>query len=603
MPRVAEPHRFRVWAPRPARAELVVGDAVVPMTADGQGWWSASAETAGPGTRYGFRLDGGPTRPDPRSPHQPDGVQGRSATVDHDCFAWTDASWRGMALPGAVLYELHVGTFSPAGTFEGAIGKLDHLVDLGVDAIELMPVAEFSGERGWGYDGVDLYAPHHAYGGPAGLKALVDACHRVGLGVVLDVVYNHVGPAGNYLAEFGPYFSDAHRTNWGQAVNFDGAGSDEVRRFVIDNALTWFRDYHVDGLRLDAVHAIVDDSATHVLEQLAVEVDALAAHLRRQLFLIAESDRNDPRFVRGRASGGYGLDAAWADEWHHAVHAALSGERDGYYEDFGSLALLGKVIEQAWAYDGTWSPHRRRHHGRSPAGLEGHRFVVFTQNHDQVGNRAAGERLAALVSPGRARVAAALLLTAPFVPLVFQGEEWSSSRPFQYFTDHRDPELGRAVSEGRRSEFAHFGWEPADVPDPQDPATFERSRLDWSEPDDGAHARMLAWYRLLIALRRQHPALTDPRPGAAVAVVDEDRSTLTVRRDAILVAVNLGERIHEFETGARMRLLAASDPALKVGDGVLAIPPDAVAIMESPVPEPSPAATPKSSPHQTGESP
>ena len=427
----------------------------------------ATWPAAGAGSRYGFSIDGGPVRPDPRSPSQPDGVDGLSAVVDHRAFAWSDATWRGVALPGSVLYELHVGTFSAEGTFDGVIAHLDHLVELGVDAIELLPVCEFSGNRGWGYDGVDLFAPHHAYGGPEGLKRLVDACHRAGLGVVLDVVYNHLGPAGNYLAEFGPYFTDRHQTGWGDAVNMDGPGSDEVRRFVVDNALMWLRDYHGDGLRLDAVHAIVDTSARHILEQLAVEVDALAAHVRKPLFLIAESDRNDPALVRARAAGGLGLAAAWADEWHHGLHTVLTGEHDGYYEDFGTGAVLAKALRQAWVHDGTYSPHRGRAHGRPVTGLTGDRFVIATQTHDQVGNRATGERLAALTTEGRVKVAAALLLTAPFVPMLFMGEEWAASTPFQYFTDHQDPALGQAVTEGRRHEFAAFGWDPDGVPDPQ----------------------------------------------------------------------------------------------------------------------------------------
>lgn len=574
-------HTFSVWAPNPSAVELIAGDAVLPMAPGEDGWWSATVEQAGPGTRYGFRLDGGPTRPDPRSPSQPDGIDGLSMVVDHASYPWDDAAWRGVVLPGAVLYELHVGTFTPEGTFAALEERLTHLVELGVDAVELMPVAEFSGQRGWGYDGVDLYAPHHAYGGPDGLKSLVDACHRVGLGVVLDVVYNHLGPAGNYLSEFGPYFSDRRQTNWGDAVNFDGPGSDEVRRFVIDNATMWLRDYHVDGLRLDAVHAIVDESAYHLLEQLAVEVEALATALHRPLFLVAENDRNDPRVVRGRDSGGYGMDAAWADEWHHALHAVLTGERDGYYEDFGSLELLGKALEQAWVYDGIWSPYRRRHHGRSPAGLVGHRFVVFTQNHDQVGNRAAGERLGALTTAGRARVAAALLLTSPFVPLLFQGEEWGASSPFQYFTDHRDPELARATSEGRRSEFADFGWDPSDVPDPQEAATFERSKLDWAEAAAEPHASMLAWYRELIALRRAHPSLADPRPGSTKVEVDAKRTRLVVRRGPFSVLVNLGARNETFPVAPGGRLLAVSDPAASADELGVTVPPDAVAIFEA----------------------
>jgi maltooligosyltrehalose trehalohydrolase len=532
-----------------------------------------------PGGDYGFSLDGGPPLPDPRSPWQPHGVHGPSRAVDHGAFAWADTSWRGFHLPSAVLYELHVGTFSPEGTFAGAIDRLDHLVDLGVDAVELLPVVEFSGARGWGYDGVDLWAPHSAYGGPDGLKALVDACHARGLGVVVDVVYNHLGPAGNYLSPFGPYFTDRHHTNWGEAVNVDGPGSDEVRAYIVDNALMWLRDYHADGLRLDAVHAIVDDSARHVLEQLADEVARLSAHLGRPLWLIAESDRNDPRYVRPAAAGGYGLDASWADEWHHALHSALSGDRSGYYADFGGLAELAKALRQAWAYDGTYSPHRDRVHGRSPAGLPGSAFVVSTQNHDQVGNRAVGDRLGHLVSAGRLRVAAALLLTSPFVPLLFQGEEWGASTPFLYFTDHEDPDLGRAVSEGRRREFAYFGWDPADVPDPQARSTFDRSVLRWDELAEPAHADLLAWYRALVALRRAHPDLTTAPAGTPEVAFDEDAGWLTLCRGTVTVAVNLAAEDRTLPVAGRL-LLASSDAVASTADG-LALPPDTAAIVSS----------------------
>ncbi|HEY3956768.1 MAG TPA: malto-oligosyltrehalose trehalohydrolase [Streptosporangiaceae bacterium] len=574
-------HEFRVWAPRPRRVELVLGERRVPMSPATGGWWEAADEAAGPGTDYAFSLDGGPPRPDPRSAFQPHGVDGPSRVVDHGAFTWTDAGWRGVPLPGAVLYECHVGTFSAEGTFDGAIGHLDHLAGLGVDAMELMPVAEFSGDRGWGYDGVDLFAPHHAYGGPDGLKRLIDAAHARGIGVVIDVVYNHLGPAGNYLPEFGPYFSPVHRTNWGDAVNFDGPGSDEVRRFVVDNALGWLRDYHADGLRLDAVHAIADDSATHICEQLAAEVAALAARLNRPLFVIAESDLNAPRFVRPREVGGYGLGSAWADEWHHALHATLTGERDGYYSDFGPLPLLAKALRQAWVYDGTYSPYRQRTHGRSPAGLAGSQFVVCTQNHDQVGNRAAGERGAALMSDGRLRVAAALLLTAPFVPMLFQGEEWGASTPFQYFTGHPGPELGRAVSEGRRHEFASFGWDPAAVPDPQDPATFSRSRLDWGELSVGRHAALLDWYRELIALRRRIPELSDPRLERVQTAYDQQGGWLTVQRGELTVAANVGTGTWVFPAGPAAELLAASDSRVRTSGTGIVLPPDTVAIVSA----------------------
>ncbi len=581
-------HEFRVWSPGRRRVDVVLGARRVPMLRaengpdagpGDSGWWAASVDSAGPGTDYAFSLDEGPPLPDPRSACQPRGIHGPSRVVDHAAFGWSDGGWRGLPLAGSVLYECHIGTFSAEGTFDGAIAHLGHLADLGVDAIELMPVAEFSGRRGWGYDGVDLFAPHHAYGGPDGLKRLVDAAHGHGLGVVLDVVYNHLGPAGNYLPEFGPYFSARHRTNWGEAVNFDGPGSDEVRRFVIDNALMWLRDYHCDGLRLDAVHAIVDHSATHILEALATEVTALAAHLGRPLFLVAESDLNDPRFVRSRDAGGYGLDASWADEWHHALHATLTGEVSGYYGDFGPLPLLAKALRQAWVYDGIYSPHRRRVHGRPPAGLAGSQFVVAAQNHDQVGNRAAGERASALMSDGRLRVAAALLLTSPFVPLLFQGEEWGAATPFQYFTGHTDPGLGAAVSEGRRHEFSAFGWDPASVPDPQDMATFERSRLDWAEMNTERHCDLLAWYRRLIALRRKIPELTDPRLDRIETECDPGAGWLTVRRGPVLIAANLGGSNWAFPVGLTAELLAASDPRIDRTDQALVLPPDTVAIL------------------------
>lgn len=569
-------HLFRVWARKPERVDLLIDGRERPMVPGETGWWELEVEDAGPGTRYLFSLDGGPGRPDPRSAFQPEGIDGPSEVVDHAAFLWTDRAWRGIPLAGSVLYELHIGTFSPEGTFAGAVERLDHLVALGVDAVELLPVAEFSGDRGWGYDGVDLFAPHHAYGGPQGLKALVDAFHAAGIAVVMDVVYNHLGPAGNYLPEYGPYFSPRHKTNWGDALNFDGPDSGEVRRFVIDNALSWLRDYHIDGLRLDAVHAIVDDSAIHLLEQMAAEVKALSASTGRTMFLVAESDLNDPKFVRPVEAGGYGLDASWADEWHHALHATLTGERTGYYEDFGPLCLLAKALKQAWVYDGTWSQHRRRVHGRPPGTLPGDRFVVSTQNHDQVGNRAVGERLSALTSEGRLKMAAALLLTSPFVPLLFQGEEWAASTPFLYFTDHPDPELGRAVSEGRRGEFSSFGWEPEQVPDPQDPATFEASKLDWSEAE---HAGMLDWYTRLIALRRSHPSLADPRRESIQVSFDEEAGWLVYRRDDVAVVLNLGNGVVTVPLGGFERLLLASDSGVEVSGDLVSIPAGTVGVL------------------------
>ena len=570
---------FRVWAPTPRSVELVLAGARLPMLCDQQGWWSRTVDEAGRGTDYAFSLDGGPPRADPRSAHQPYGVDGPSRLVDHDAFGWSDGRWPGAPLAGSVIYELHVGTFSCEGTFAAAVEHLGHLADLGVNMIELLPVAEFGGSRGWGYDGVSLFAPHHRYGGPDGLKTLIDAAHASGLGVIADVVYNHLGPVGNYLREFGPYFASGHQTIWGAAINFDGPGSAEVRRFVIGNALMWLRDYHCDGLRLDAVHAIADDSGRPILAELTAEVRSLARQSGRPLFVIAESDLNDPRLVRPPAEGGYGLDSCWADEWHHAVHATLTGERTGYYQDFGPMPLLAKALRQAWVYDGCYSPYRKRVHGQSPAGLNGTQFVVCTQNHDQIGNRAAGERSAALMTAGRLRIAAALLLTSPFTPLLFQGEEWGASAPFPYFTDHADPDLGLAVTTGRQREFAAFGWDPADVPDPQDLATFESARLDWAEPAKEVHRDLLDWYRELIRLRREVGSLADPRLDRVGVRCDQRAGWLVMRRGEIAVAANLGAASWTFPAGQQATALAVSDQRVRRVTGGVELPPDTVAIM------------------------
>jgi maltooligosyltrehalose trehalohydrolase len=541
---------FGVWAPEAGTVELVVRGEWLGMERDPQraGWWRVDAPELSPGTDYAYSLDGGDPRPDPRSRWQPEGVHGPSRVVEREKGAGAGraaAGWRGFHLPSAVLYELHIGTYTPEGTFDAAIGRLDHLVELGVTAVSLMPVNAFSGQHGWGYDGVGLYAVHHAYGGPDGLRRFVDACHARGLGVILDVVYNHLGPAGNYLAEFGPYFTDHYSTPWGEALNFDGGGSDEVRRFFLDNAAMWLADYGFDGLRLDAVHAIMDTSAVHILEELAWEVEALAGALGRPLWLIPESDLNDPRLLWSRERGGYGLHAQWSDDFHHALHAALTGEREGYYGDFGDLTALGTALQRAYVYVGRHSPYRGRRHGRGADGLNGHRFLGYIQNHDQVGNRARGERIGQLVGPELQKVAAALVLTAPFVPMLFQGEEWAASTPFQYFTDHEDPELGEAVRQGRRGEFAAFGWEPDEIPDPQDPATFQRSVLRWEEREQAPHADVEAWYRRLIAFRRSHPDLQDGRLEGVDVSADESARTIAVRRGDVVVACNLGDEAME----------------------------------------------------------
>ena len=548
------------------------------MDAEEGGWW-ASAEPVGPGTDYRFSLDGGAPMPDPRSAWQPSGVDGPSRTVDFDAFAWTDAGWQAPPLADAVVYEAHVGTFSAEGTFQGAIAHLDHLVELGVTHLELMPVAEFSGERGWGYDGVDLYAPHSAYGGPDGLWRLVDAAHARGLAVLLDVVYNHLGPTGNYLGTYGPYFTDRYSTPWGSAVNLDGPDSDEVRRFFIDNALMWLRDYHFDGLRLDAVHAIVDVSAVHFLEQLTTEVRALAASLSRQLAVIAESDLNDPRLIRDPSVGGYGIDAQWSDDFHHALHSVVTGERGGYYVDFGTLGDLATTLRQGYRYAGDYSPFRRRRHGRPNPALDGRQLLGYLQTHDQVGNRALGERISALTSPGRVMVGAAVVMCAPFVPMLFQGEEWAASNPFQYFTDHQDRELGQAVSKGRREEFAAFGWEPESVPDPQSAETFERSRLDWTEIGRGDHAVVLDWHSKLIGLRRDYPELRDGHLDAVRVAHDDEQGWLRFQRGRIEVVLNLGASSRYLEVPDDGRLLLASNNGVRLEREGLTLPPDSVAVL------------------------
>lgn len=568
-----------VWAPLAERVELQLAGRRVPMVRGEGGWWSADVDV-GAGADYAFCVDGGDPLPDPRSPWQPQGVHGPSRRVDHGAFAWTDARWQAPPLAAALIYELHVGTFTPEGTFDGVIGKLGYLRDLGVSHIELMPVNAFPGVRGWGYDGVDLYAPHDAYGGPDGLKRLVDACHRLGLGVILDVVYNHLGPEGAYLGRFGPYLSEGCDTAWGPAVNLDGPHSDGVRAFVVDNARMWLRDYHLDGLRLDAVHALVDTSAMHILEELAAATRDLEASLGRHLVLIAESNRNDPRIVTSWERGGYGIDAQWSDDLHHAIHTVLTGECDGYYRDFGTLEHLTKALEDVFVYDGRYSPYRMRRRGRPVGDPPADRFITCLQNHDQVGNRARGERIGHLVGARRLQIGAALALMAPTVPLLFQGEEWAAGTPFQFFTDYQDPALAEAVRAGRRREFAAFGWDPADVPDPQAVETFARSSLDWGELRREPHAGILDWYRRLIHLRRTHPDLAAGRRDAVRAWYDEEAQWLAYTRGRVTVACNLAERPTDVPLPAhRLRrvLLASDTPAVQ--DASLALPPESVAIL------------------------
>jgi maltooligosyltrehalose trehalohydrolase len=484
------------------------------------GYFEATVPDVSAGTRYLYVLDGEKKRPDPASRHQPDGVHKPSAVVDPDAFRWTDQNWTGLPLNRYIIYELHAGTFTQAGTFETIIPHLDYLKnDVGVTAIELMPVAQFPGTRNWGYDGVYPFAPQSSYGGPQGLKTLVDACHAKGLAVVLDVVYNHLGPEGNYMGDFGPYFTDRYRTPWGDAINYDGRGSDEVRHFVISNALYWVSEYHVDALRLDAIHGIYDFSARHILREMAEAVHKEARRLGRIALVIAESDLNDVRVIAPPSDGGYGLDAQWNDDFHHALRTVLIHERLGYYQDFGRLDQLATAIQDAFVYSGQRSAYRRRRHGNSSRGRPASQFVVFAQNHDQVGNRALGDRLSTQIPFDALKVETAVVLLSPNIPLLFMGEEYGETAPFLYFIDHGDPALVEAVRKGRRAEFASFGWKE-DIPDPQDLATFERSRIRPGSQNDARQAAMLRWTRTLIDLRKTIPSL-----GAS----DSDRSRHRVR--------------------------------------------------------------------------
>ncbi|MEV0890265.1 malto-oligosyltrehalose trehalohydrolase [Promicromonospora sp. NPDC050262] len=529
---------LRVWAPFASRVDLVLPatDATEPMAADVGGWWAASRSLP-PGTDYAFSLDGGPPRPDPRSPWQPAGVHGPSRTFDARAYSWSDDGWAGRDVRGAVVYELHVGTFTPEGTLDAAVGRLDHLADLGVDMVELMPLAAFGGRHGWGYDGVALWAVHEPYGGPAALQRFVDAAHARGLAVCLDVVDNHLGPSGNYLGEFGPYFTDQHQTPWGAAVNLDGDGSAEVRAFVVEKALRWFRDFHVDALRLDAVHALVDDSPRHLLAELSDAVSVLARELGRPLSLVAESDANDPRTVtptRGAFQGrtGYGMTAQWADDVHHALHTLLTGERQGYYVDFGTPETLAKALTGVFVHDGSWSTFRGKPWGAPvPDDMDRRRFVVCSQNHDQVGNRALGDRPSRVLTPGALAVSAAVVLLGPFTPMLFMGEEWGATTPFQYFSDHEEPELAAAISRGRAAEFGGHGWADlygadVEVPDPQALSTFKASRLDWDEASSEGGARMLELYRGLVGLRRSEPAVAS---GGGTSVRVQDGAVVMTR--------------------------------------------------------------------------
>jgi maltooligosyltrehalose trehalohydrolase len=576
--------RFGVWAPRAKRMSLKLGDRILPLNGPGKrGWWTLDVEEAKSGDNYAFLIDDDPTPyPDPRSMSQPNGVHGMSRLYDHNQFQWRDQLWRGAPKTGAVLYEMHIGTFSKEGTFDGTIAHLDYLADLGITHIELMPVAEFAGDRGWGYDGVSLFATHEPYGGPDGMKRFVDACHARGLSVIVDVVYNHFGPVGNYTNKFGPYLTNRHKTPWGDAVNLDEGGSAEVRRFFCDNAIMWLRDYHCDGLRFDAVHEFFDRSAVNFMEQLSQEVERLGATLGKEYYLVAESDLNDPRVVRHREANGYGMDSQWSDDFHHSLFTLIYTKEPGrgYYDDFGSMADLHKALKHAYVYDGQYSSYRKCKHGRPADGLSAHHFIHFDQNHDQVGNRARGERLEHLVGMDAAKVSLGILLTAPYVPMLFMGEEFAASSPFLYFADHEDEEMRRLVAEGRKHDFALFGFD-GDVPNPEDTTTFEDSKLKWNEIHEGKHAEMLAWVKALIKLRRCTVALNDGSMHKLLVSSDDVHRTLVMQREEARIAVNLGAEPYVFSLLEGEMLQLVSRDGVAVVDGRIVLPPMTLAVLMS----------------------
>jgi len=565
---------FRVWAPQRERLELHIvtpQERRIPMTRNAAGYHEALVENCSEGTRYCYVLDGN-DRPDPASRFQPDGVHAPSAVVGRE-FEWHDAGWKGVELQDLVVYELHVGTFTPEGTFDAMMDKLDALQELGVTAVELLPVAQFPGARNWGYDGVYANAAQNSYGGPLALKRLVDACHQRGMAILLDVVYNHLGPEGNYLSEFGPYFTDRYRTPWGLALNFDGPRSDDVRWYFIHSALQWIDEFHFDGLRVDAVHAIVDHSAEPFLQDLCAALHDRAQKLGRRVHVIAESDLNDPRVITPKDDYGLGFDSQWADDFHHSMHTLLTGEQDGYYEGFPpKVSNLARVLTTGFLYTGQHSSYRGRKYGLQPKTKDGAQFVISLQNHDQVGNRALGERLPSLVSPEKVRLAAAAMILAPFVPMLFMGEEYGETAPFQYFTSHSDPDLIEAVRKGRREEFDDFAWE-GEAPDPDAQETFDRSKLDWSLRDDNAHAELRDFYRTLLRLRRETPALRELDLAAVETHADDEQRVLCVRRGNVLLAFNFADEARTidvpFGDGNWRPLL---ETAAKVEGGKVSLP-------------------------------
>ncbi len=545
---------FKVWAPErdDVSVKIVSGRKAreIPLEKDEKGYFTGVVDGVGAGDLYVYVLDQENYYPDPASRFQPEGVHGPSQVIDPYEFSWNDEEWKVTSRKDFIIYELHVGTFTREGTFESIIPRLDYLKDLGITAIELMPVAQFPGSRNWGYDGAYPFAPQNTYGGHRGLKELINECHKKGLAVILDVVYNHLGPEGNYLGRYGPYFTNRYKTPWGEAINFDGPYSGEVRRFFIDNALYWIYEYHIDALRLDAVHGIFDFSARHFLEELSDAVHSCARRLRREVAVIAESDLNDARIIKPRKSGGYGLDAQWNDDFHHALYALMTGESVGYYEDFGKIAHLEKAFREGFVYTGQYSQYRRRRHGNSSKGRAADQFIVFSQSHDQVGNRMAGDRLSKTQSLEKLKLAAGAVILSPFIPLLFMGEEYGETAPFSYFISHSDPALVRAVRDGRRREFLSFRWE-GEIPDPQDEKTFFASKLTFDL--SGRGEVLFRFYRELIRLRKEIPALHHTAKKDIESQCFEDHRALLVRRrhgeDCVFILFNLGEDSCNIKTG------------------------------------------------------
>ena len=583
--------RFDVWAPTAHAVTLLAAGTEHAMSrradelpGDG-GWWSCAQAPPQGEVDYGYRIDTDTAvLPDPRSRRQPHGVHSLSRTFDPAAHAWGDGSWAGRDLAGAVIYELHVGTFTDEGTLDAAALKLDHLAELGIDFIEVLPVNSFNGTHNWGYDGVLWYAVHEGYGGPAAYQRFVDAAHQAGIGVIQDVVYNHLGPSGNYLPRFGPYLLEGARNTWGDCVNLDGAGSDTVRRYILENAAMWLRDYHVDGLRLDAVHALQDSRARPLLEELGELADVVAGESGRPVAMIAESDLNDPRLLYPRSVNGDGLRAQWSDDFHHALHVNISGETAGYYADFNSVGALAKVLQRGFFHDGSYSSFRGRHHGRgiNAALVHPSALVVCCQNHDQIGNRAAGDRLSQSLGYGQLAVAAVATLTAPFTPMLFMGEEFAASTPWQFFTSHPEPELGEATAAGRIQEFAAMGWDPDLVPDPQDPDTFTRSKLNWPEAAHGDHARLLQLYQRLIALRRATPDLSRLGFSETRVDFDEDAKWLVLHRGGTVVVLNFSPGKARLPSPGHKLLLATSDGVRLASSGsgaLLELPGHSAAIL------------------------